>query len=183
MIWIPDEEFIRGAVPMTKFDLRILTLAMLDIGPGDRLLDIGAGTGSISIQAARLGAEVWALERKSEGCELIAQNAAKFGVSVEIFAGSAPEAIAKIPEFTRCFIGGSGGKLQEIFEVLESRLHKGNRVVANFIKVENMVECKKLLEHYGYHNIESRLIQSAQLDKHGLLRGQNPVFIVKGEKG
>lgn len=181
MIWIPDEEFIRGTMPMTKFDVRVLTLAMLDIGPGDHLLDIGAGTGSISIQAARLGAEVWAIERKSEGIDLIKQNAAKFGVSIEVIHGSAPEAIGMIPEIKNCFIGGSGGKLEEIFEMLNPRLTPGNRVVANFIKPDNMVECKALLQHYEYQQIESRLIQSAQTDKHGLLRGQNPVFIVKGE--
>ncbi|MCP4402634.1 MAG: precorrin-6Y C5,15-methyltransferase (decarboxylating) subunit CbiT [bacterium] len=181
MIWIPDEEFIRGTVPMTKFDVRVLTLAMLDIGPGDLLLDIGAGTGSIGIQAARLGAEVWAIERKPEGVELIRQNAAKFSVSIEVISGSAPEAIGRIPKVANCFIGGSGGKLKEIFEALNPHLTPGNRLVANFIKVENMVECKALLQQYKYQRIESRLIQSAQTDKHGLLRGQNPVFIVKGE--
>lgn len=182
MIWIPDDEFIRGSVPMTKFEIRAVTLAQLDLGPGERLLDVGAGTGSVSVQAACLGVEVWAIERNSEGRKLIAKNAAKFGVAVEIISGSAPDALTGIPECSRCFIGGSGGKLPEIFEALESHLVGGSRIVANFIKVENMVECKKLLEHYGYRSIESRLIQSAQLDRHGLLRGHNPVFIIKGEK-
>ena len=183
MIWIPDEEFIRGSVPMTKFEIRVITLAMLDLRPGDRFLDIGAGTGSVCIQAARLGAEAWAIERTSEGIDLIRRNAAKFGVSIECISGSAPEAIAQIPDFMCCFIGGSGGKLQEIFEALNARLKPGDRVVANFIKTENMVECRALLQRFDYQRIESRLIQSAYTDKQGLLRGQNPVFIVKGEKG
>ncbi len=168
---------------MTKFEIRVLTLALLDCASGERLLDIGAGTGSVSVQAARLGAEVWAIERKPEGLELIAKNAEQFGVSVNLIAGSAPEAIATLPECTRCFIGGSGGKLPEIFERLESCLAASCRVAANFITVENLVESKRLFEHYGYRDIETRLIQSAQLDKYGLLRGHNPVFIIKGDKG
>lgn len=183
MIWIPDEEFIRGAVPMTKFEIRVLTLAMLDVGPGERFLDVGAGTGSVSIQAARLGTEVWAVERNPEGIGLIRRNAAKFGVSVELISGLAPEALGDVPDFTSCFIGGSGGKLKEILEGVDARLKPGNRIAANFIKPENMVECKSWLRRFGYQRIESRLIQSAYTDRQGLLRGHNPVFIVKGEKG
>ncbi len=77
MKWIKDEEFIRGNIPMTKFNIRILTMAYLSIKEEDRLLDIGAGTGSISIEGALQGAKVWAIERKEEGIELINKNAKK----------------------------------------------------------------------------------------------------------
>jgi cobalt-precorrin-6B (C15)-methyltransferase len=182
MIWIKDEEFLRGKIPMTKFEIRVLTLAMLGIGPGDIFLDVGAGTGSISVQAALLGAEVYAIERELEGVELIQDNAAKFGVQVHVVHDSAPEAIEQIPRFHKCFIGGSGGRLRNIVESVNTCLHPGDRLVANFIRPKNMIELQDLLKMFEYTDIETRLIQTAMADKLDLLRGQNPVFIVKGEK-
>ena len=82
MIGIDDENFIRGKIPMTKREVRILTLANAEIGAADRVVDIGAGTGSISIEAARIATEghIYALERKLEAIQLIRQNAEKFRV-------------------------------------------------------------------------------------------------------
>ena len=71
MKWIKDEEFIRGNIPMTKFEVRTLTIALLAIEKGDIFLDIGAGTGSVSVEAALHGAEVTSVELKMEGLELI----------------------------------------------------------------------------------------------------------------
>ena len=81
-VGIPDEEFIRGKVPMTKEEIRILTLAKARIGRGDMVADIGAGTGSISCEAALQATDgkVFAIERKPEGIELIKANAEKFGI-------------------------------------------------------------------------------------------------------
>ena len=182
MRWIRDEEFLRGKIPMTKFEVRVLTLAMLDLEQGDIFLDVGAGTGSIAVQAALLGAEVYAIEREVEGVELIQENAAKFGVQVQVVHGSAPGVINQIPQFHKCFIGGSGGQLHKIVESVNACLHSGDRIVANFIRPKNMIELQDLLKTFEYRHIETRLIQTAIADKLGLLRGQNPVFIVKGEK-
>ncbi|WDC84912.1 50S ribosomal protein L11 methyltransferase [Caloramator sp. mosi_1] len=70
-MWIKDDEFIRSRVPMTKFETRVLSLALLDVKEGDVLLDIGAGTGSISIQARKLGAKVISIEKDREAVEVL----------------------------------------------------------------------------------------------------------------
>jgi cobalt-precorrin-6B (C15)-methyltransferase len=182
MRWIKDDDVIRGNIPMTKFEVRAVTIAMLDIEEYDVLLDIGAGTGSISVQAALFGAEVYAIEKESEGVDLIRKNAKKFGVTIHVLQGTAPETLEQIPTFNKCFIGGSGGRLGEIIKSISAKLPSGGIVVANFIRLENLVKCKKLLNMYNVRTIKTRLIQTAAADKLGLLRGQNPVLIVKGEK-
>ena len=75
MRWIRDEQFLRGNIPMTKFEVRTVSIAALEIEEGDTLIDIGAGTGSVSVEAALQGACVYAVEEKHEGAELIRKNA------------------------------------------------------------------------------------------------------------
>ena len=182
MKWLRDEEFIRGKIPMTKFEVRVLTLSMLDISSGDVFLDVGAGSGSISIQAALLGANVFAVEREAEGLELISKNAEKFNIEVNAISGNAPEVLENIEAFNKCFIGGSGGKLFEIVNSMSEKLLSGGIIAGNFIIPDNMIEFKNLLKKLKYEDIEVRLIQSAVMDRLGLMKGQNPVYIVKGRK-
>lgn len=181
MIWIKDSEFIRGDIPMTKFNIRALTIAYLSIEEGDKFLDIGAGTGSISVEATLQGAETWAIERKREGIDLIEENRKKFNVNINLIEGQAPEDLPNI-KFNKCFIGGSGGKFKEIFKFLERNLETKGIVCGNFITLKNLNEFLGLLEEYKYEDIEVQLIQSSNMDKIGLMKGQNPIFIVKGVK-
>lgn len=181
MRFIQDHEFVRGKVPMSKFAVRSLVIAHLAPEVGDRYLDIGAGTGSVSVEAALQGAEVTAVERKEEAVALIEANAAKFGCSIRILHGEAPQAIPD-EQWNKCFIGGSAGKLDALFGALELRLQPGGIFVATFIKPDNAVQCHALLQQYGYREIQMELHQNSQMDELGLLRAQNPVFIIKGEK-
>lgn len=181
MKWIRDEEFIRGDIPMTKFNIRILVIAHLAIEKGDRLLDIGAGTGSISVESALQGANVWAIEKEKEGVDIINKNSIKFNVNLNLIEGQAPENLPNI-EFNKCFIGGSGGKLNGIFKYLETHLEAGGIVCGNFIRLKNLDNFIQFLEEYKYENIGVQLIQSSYMDKIGLMKGQNPIFIVKGMK-
>lgn len=182
MKWIRDDEFIRGNIPMSKFEIRVLAMALLDIGGGDKFLDIGAGTGSLSIQAALLGAEVFAVEREREGIELIKKNAESFSTEVSIIHGTAPGALASVSSFNKCFIGGSGGKLLEIVDAVDERLSAEGILAASFIVPENMVELKRLLIEREYADIEVRLIQSSTIEGMGLMKANNPIFLVKGKK-
>ena len=182
MKWHRDEEFERGEIPMTKFEARVLSLALSGVGVGDLFVDIGAGTGSIAVQAALLGAEVYAIEREAAGVALIRKNADKFGVQLHLLHGSAPEQLAEIQNIDVCFIGGSGGHLPQIVYDAHRRLRPGGRIAANFIRPDAMTQFTGLLKELGCVNVETRLLQTAVSDSFGMLRGQNPIFLVSGMK-
>ena len=125
MLGIDDENFIRGKIPMTKREIRILTLVNAQISTNDIIVDVGAGTGSISIEAALLarGGHVFALEKKAEGVKLIEQNAQRFSVkNITVINAEAPEGFSKIPKIDVAIIGGSGGVLEEILANLDTKI-------------------------------------------------------------
>lgn len=182
MKWIRDEEFIRGNIPMTKFEARILTIAMLEIEKGDKLIDVGAGTGSISIEAALHGADVTSIEREDEGVFLIGENKKKFNVPLKIIKGSAPLALEGISGYNKCFIGGSGGRLNDIFKAVNNGLINGGIICGNFVTLKNLNDFSRLLNEYQYKDIEIRMIQASRVDRTSILKANNPIFIVRGRK-
>lgn len=181
MRWIKDEMFVRGSIPMTKFNIRLLTIGYLEIEEGDRLIDIGAGTGSISIEASLQGARTWAIEKEEEGVELIRKNKDKFASDINIIHGKAPEDLPDLI-FNKCFVGGSRGSLGAIFKYLDSHLERDGILCANFITLKNLSEFTDLLNEYQYSNIETQLIQTSATDRIGLFKSENPIFIIKGVK-
>ena len=109
---LADDLFARGDVPMTKAEVRAATMAAARLRPGERVLDVGAGTGSLTVEAALLcqPGEVVAVERDPAALELLHTNLARFGLSgVTVVAGEAPAAIAGLAAFDAIFVGGSGG--------------------------------------------------------------------------
>lgn len=181
-MWIKDEEFIRGQVPMTKFSVRSLIIANLAIKDDDRLLDIGCGTGSISVEAACHGATVFAVDKNPEAVSLTKENAKKFGQDIEVLERNVPDGLDDI-KINKCFVGGSTGRLEDIFSYLEKNLEAGGVLVGSFILLKNLFEFKELLKKYEYKDLEVNLVQVATEDRIGLMRGENPIFIVKGVKG
>lgn len=181
MKWISDDKFIRGSIPMTKYNVRILTIGYLGIEDGDRFLDIGAGTGSVSVEASLHGAKVWAIERESEGIELIRKNSDKFKAPINIIQGLAPDDLPDIG-FNKCFIGGSGNKIREIFAYLDRNLSNNGVVCGNFIVLKNLSRFLDFLKEYNYCDIGVHLVQSSYMDKLGMMKAHNPIYIVKGVK-
>lgn len=184
---IDDEEFIRGNVPMTKQEIRILTLAKAQIKSGSIVADIGAGTGSITIEAARLArnGKIFAIERKAEAVELIKRNVEKFSVdNVEIIQAEAPDGLEKLPALDAAIIGGSGGKIEQILNTINPKLKIGGRVVVNAITIQTSAGS---LEYFRTHdwNYDAFQVQITRLKKiraYDMTQALNPVWIITAEK-
>lgn len=184
---IPDSAFLRGKVPMTKEEVRSVTLCKLRLRPDDTVVDIGAGTGSIAIEAARLCPQgrVYAIERQDEALSLIEQNSQRFGVRLQILPG---EAIARLPELTgfdRAVIGGSGGTLREILHLCHQRLSAQGRVVINAITIETVFHAIEALKAMQFDELEVVSLSVARgrlLGSSTLMEALNPVYIVSASK-
>ncbi|MCR5177257.1 MAG: precorrin-6Y C5,15-methyltransferase (decarboxylating) subunit CbiT [Anaerovibrio sp.] len=181
---IPDEEFIRGKVPMTKQEIRILTIVKAGIKRDSLVCDIGAGTGSLSIEAAIQAPEgrVYALERNPEGIGLIKANAGKFGVdNLEIIEACAPDGMEQLPLLDAAIIGGSGGNLAPIMDLVDSKLKVGGRIVINCITIQTIAQCIEYLRNrkdYSYDAVQVQVSQLHQLGSYDMVKANNPIFIV-----
>ena len=184
---IPDEEFLRGKVPMTKSEIRVQVLAKAQISKQDCVVDIGAGTGSISIEAAGLASEgvVYAIEHNPEAQELILANQHKFDVSnLRLIRGAAPNVFPELPPVDVCIIGGSNGRLAEILKTLP--LVEGGRIVITAVTIETVAQGLKFLTDFNYQDIDTVSIQAvrwkAVQDLH-MAQALNPIFIISARKG
>ena len=181
---IPDSEFIRGDVPMTKEEIRILSLSKLQLTVGDCLLDVGAGTGSVSIEMARLLPEstVYAVEQKAKALELIRQNAQKFDTpNVKIIEGKAPDALEGISGVNKIFIGGSGGNLKEIIDWIERNCSRDSRLVINAVSLNTLVDARQMLDSKAFSLPEIIQVSINRIEKLGnaeMFRPQSPIFII-----
>lgn len=180
---IPDELFIRGDVPMTKQEVRAVALAKLRLTATDTVWDVGAGTGSVSIEAALVAraGSVWAVERNAAGVRLIRENADAFGCgNVHAVPGVAPEALVKLPVPDAVFVGGSAGELPSI---VEAALEKNSqvRLCVPCVTVETLTEACALLSGSRFKGFEACQVSAARAEavgSHHLMKAQNPVFLV-----
>lgn len=180
---IPDELFIRGDVPMTKQEVRAVALAKLRLTATDTVWDVGAGTGSVSIEAALVAraGSVWAVERNATGVRLIRENADAFGCgNVHAVPGVAPEALAKLPVPDAVFVGGSAGELPSI---VEAALEKNSqvRLCVPCVTIETLTEACALLSGSRFKGFEACQVSAARAEavgSHHLMKAQNPVFLV-----
>lgn len=183
---IPDDQFIRGEVPMTKQDIRAVIAGRMQVQEGDVIWDVGAGTGSVSVELAIQAGRgrVYAVERDADGSRLIRLNRDKFGCeNLEPVDGAAPDALRDLPAPDRVFIGGSGGKMEEILRIiLEKNEHA--RICVSAILLETAV---RTLEVMAGEGLQTSVVQVAVATgrpaggKH-MMMGGNPIFIITGEK-
>ncbi len=180
---IPDSEFIRGEVPMTKQEVRILSVAKLQLDKASVVYDIGAGTGSVSIEAAMQcpDGRVYAIEKAPEGISLIDANRKKFNIgNIELVEGIAPQCMERLPAPTHVFIGGSGGRLVDIIKAVRKKNPKV-RFVLNAVTLETMGELMKLQglfpEYADMEVIQVSVSRAKVLGNHHLMRAENPVCI------
>ena len=180
---IPDEAFIRGKVPMTKEEVRGISLSKLQLTRHSIVYDVGAGTGSVSVEMAMQAVEgrVYAIEKKPEAVELLYKNKEKFAAdNLEIVEGLAPEACVDLPVPTHAFIGGSSGNMKDILKLLLSK-NPRIRVVINCIALESVGEAMNCLNVLPFEQVDIAQVQVAKGKKAGsyhLMMGQNPVYVI-----
>ena len=181
-VGIPDEEFTRGDAPMTKSEVRALSVAKLKLSPDSVVYDVGAGTGSVSVEMALTAFEgrVYAIEREDVAANLIEVNKRKFRASnIEVVRGLAPDAMADLPTPTHAFIGGSAGNLKQIVQCLLDK-NPDVRVVINSVTIETMSETLQVIRELNLVEeefVNITVARSRRLGKYHLMTGQNPVYI------
>ncbi|MCQ2501047.1 MAG: precorrin-6Y C5,15-methyltransferase (decarboxylating) subunit CbiT, partial [Lachnospiraceae bacterium] len=189
---IPDEDFLRDKVPMTKEEIREISLSKLRLEKDSVIYDVGAGSGSVSIEMAMMALEgqVYAIEKNPTAVNLLHQNKKKFRAdNLEIIEGLAPEALEDLPVPTHAFIGGSSGNMKEILELLLQKNPK-IRVVINTITLESIGEALQCMKDLPFEDMDIAAVSTAKskaLGRYHLMFGQNPVYVVsatgcKGEE-
>lgn len=179
---IADADFIRDQIPMTKEEVREVSICKLRLHDKAVVYDIGSGTGSVAVEAASLSddIQVYAIERNREAVSLIKRNRKKFGLqNITVVEAAAPEGLSGLPVATHAFIGGSGGLLREILEKLR-QINPGMRVVINAVTIETVCEIKEVLTLYDVKEEEIVQIQANRARKAGsyhLMQAGNPVWI------
>ena len=185
---LADSLFIRGEIPMTKEEIRWLSIQKLGITPADIVFDIGAGTGSVSIEMARKAFEgfVYSIETKEEACALIRENIIKLGAfNIEIVHGEAPMALEGLPIPDKVFIGGSSGNMDGIIKKITT-LNPGIDIVVNAISIQTLNQTMECFKNYGLIETEIINVNIAKSKKTGpydMMMAQNPVFIISGKGG
>jgi len=203
-----DECFIRGNIPMTKSEVRAVSLSKMELRQDSIVYDIGAGTGSVSVEAALavpMG-HVYAIEQNEEGCSLICRNAEKFSLkNLTVICGKAPDVLQmpdmlqmplfNMPAFNKsafnnektvslpkpncAFIGGTGGNMEKILDYL-TKLNPKMRIVMNVIALETL---GRIMEYTNRHNREAEFVgvwisRGKKVGDYHLMQGQNPVYII-----
>lgn len=177
-----DEDFVRGKTPMTKQEIRDVSLARLDIRPGDVVYDIGAGTGSVSMAMARraYNSMVYAVERHEEAVSLIRENRIRLGAyNVETIWGKAPEALEGLPAPHKVFIGGSSGNMPAIFEAVLAK-NPAAHIVVNAITLETLQQSLSCFKQAGREALVSCIscAQSEMAGGYHMMKAHNPVYII-----
>jgi len=180
---IKEEAYIRGQVPMTKEEVRSISLAKLGLQKDSIIYDIGAGTGSVAIEMAlnAVQGNVFAIEQKAAAVCLIKENKRKFGVSnLEVIEATAPEGMVSFPPATHVFIGGSTGKLNEIVKLTLEK-NSNARIVINAIALETLTEALKCIKTYPVHNVDIVSVtigKTKEVANYHMMMGNNPVYII-----
>ena len=190
---LPDDAFLRSAegmpvVPMTKSEVRAVCLSKLRLTERSVCWDIGAGTGSVSVEMALQAkrGQVCAVERREDAAALLGQNRERFSLeNLQVVCGSAPEACAGLPAPTHAFIGGSAGNMREIVALLLAR-NPRVRIVATAVSLESVAELTECLTAFPFTETEVVSLQAARDRRAGgyhLMSGQNPIYIFTMQGG
>jgi len=178
---LSDRDFERGKTPMTKEEIRALILLKMEVGADDILWDIGAGTGSVSIECARQApfGQVHSVEKSEEAVRLIRKNRDKFGTdNLMVYQGNALECLDRLPDPDRVFIGGSTGEMEEILDHIAARPGKVH-LVLTAVTIETIAQAADLLGRYdpSYSLIQATVGRGKVIGRYHVMDTNNPVMI------
>lgn len=179
---ISDKAFFRDQIPMTKEEVRHLSVCKLELKEGAVVYDIGSGTGSVSVEIGNMSEQikVYAIEANPKAVELTRKNIEKFGLkNIQLIEGCAPKVLQDLENPTHVFIGGSKGEMRGILEELIDRGTK-IRVVMNFISIEAFFEMRQIMGHRkikNYQLLQVGIQKAETVGEYHLLKANNPVFI------
>ena len=182
----PDEAFIRGEVPMTKQEVRAAALAKLAVAPTDTVWDVGAGTGSVSVELALAAprGRVYAVECEPDACALIQRNREKFRTwNLTLVEGRAPAALAGLPAPDAVFIGGTKGSMEAVLDAVLAA-NPAARICVAAIALETLAAATAALAARGL-TAEVTQVAVSRTKAAGrlhLLTAQNPIFLITGER-
>lgn len=180
---ISDGEFLRGKAPMTKEEVRTVSLSKLRLSEDSVCYDVGAGTGSVSVEMALRAwmGQVYAIEKKEDALALLKENKKKFAVdNLVIIPGMAPEAMTELPAPTHAFIGGSSGNMQDIINLLLEKNPKV-RIVINCITLETVTEAMNAIRDFGLEDVDIVQLAAARsksIGRYHMMMGENPIYII-----
>lgn len=180
-----DEWFIRGEIPMTKSEVRAVSVSKLELCRDNIVYDIGAGTGSVSVEAALKVPEghVYAFEQKEEGCALIRANAEKAGVkNLTVVPGKAPESLYGYPAPDRVFLGGSSGNMKEILDLV-TELNPAVQLVINVIALESLSQAMEWFRKKGWEPevVCMQVSRAAKRGPYHMMQAQNPIYVLTAQ--
>ena len=185
-MFIKDEEFIRGNCPMTKEEIRILSIGKMNIKENSNVLDIGSGTGSITIQSSKEcpKGKVYSIEMDDEAYNVTSMNIEKFeceNITLIKKDGSTAldELVDKDMKFDSAFIGGSGGQLEDIIKKTDKLLNENGTIVMNFITLDNAYKAIEIMRTMDYKMDISLVSVSKNRGKSLMMTALNPIYIVQ----
>lgn len=184
---IPDRYFIRGEVPMTKAEIRAVIISKLRLKSNHLVYDIGAGTGSVSVEIALTlkKGKLYALERKKEALTLIKKNTEKFNLdNIEIIKSEAPLKMNSLPEADRVFIGGSGGHLKEILNQADKKLKKDGRIVLTAVTINTLIAAVQNLEslNYSLDIVNIAVTRTKDIKNYKMFKAVTPIYIITAKR-
>lgn len=191
MVWdfvtpgIPDSEFERDeGVPITKEEVRALQISKARLNRGSIVLDIGCGSGSVTVEAAiQVGdtGKVYGVDHDQKAVELTKKNLAKFGVDAKIYCSDALEALPDMPSADTIFVGGMGGSTHKVLELCHKKLKLGGRIVIGTILIETLFDVLNAVKELGFEDVDITQVTIAKSRKTTtgtMMLARNPVTIV-----
>ena len=187
---IPDEEFERTeSVPITKEEIRAIQISKGRLSAGQTVLDIGCGSGSVTIEAAiqvEESGKVIGVDIDPNAIELTEKNLKKFGITnYTLIEGNAKDKISELPQVDTIFIGGTGGDTKDIVELCQNKIKSGGRIVIGVILIETLYAVLKTIEKLDFESVDITQItigKSRKTKTGTMMLARNPVTVISATK-